>query len=269
MIYVTKANGEKEAFDETKVKNSIKRAGIPENVQREVLTTVKNRLYDNIPTSEIYKYVSSSLSGENINYKTKYALKESIMNLGPTGYPFEDFISEILITQGYTTKVRQIVSGKCISHEIDIIAEKDDKKIMIEAKFHNLLGTKTDIHVALYTQARFEDVREKNNFSEAWIVTNTKTTIDSVTYALCTGLKIISWSYPEKGSLREIIESSNLIPVTALSTLSMRQKQNLMQRHIVLCKDIVKNPNVLQGENLDEEGQRKVMSEIKFLSGIK
>ena len=49
------------------------------------------------------------------------------MKLGPTGYPFEDFIAKLLQADGYETKVRQILKGECITHEIDVIAEKNNK----------------------------------------------------------------------------------------------------------------------------------------------
>src|SRR5205085_12654308 len=105
--------------------------------------------------------------------------------LGPTGYPFEDFIARILQSFGYSTKVRQFLMGKCVSHEIDIVAEKSGKSCMIEAKFHNNPGIRSEIHVALYTQARFQDVKLRNTLDSAWLVTNTKTTVDANTYALC------------------------------------------------------------------------------------
>ena len=72
------------------------------------------------------------------------------------------------------------------------------KKYMIEAKFHNALGTRSDVHVSLYTKARFDDVSEKYNFDQAWLVTNTKVTKDALDYALCVDMKVISWNYPEK-----------------------------------------------------------------------
>ena len=50
------------------------------------------------------------------------------MDLGPTGYPFEDYVAEILKTEGYQTQVRQVLEGNCVSHEIDVIAQKKTKR---------------------------------------------------------------------------------------------------------------------------------------------
>ena len=266
MIFVTKATGEKEPFSEEKVQSSIERAQIPKEIQEQVLAHVKEKIYNDIPTSEIYHHISEFLNKSHPHEKAKYSLKQAIMKLGPTGYPFEDFVSEVLKTQGYTTKVRSIIQGKCITHEVDVVASLQKEKLLIEAKFHNLPGKKTNVHVALYTKARFEDVKDDNNFTNAWIVTNTKTTTDTIAYALCNNMKIVSWSYPDGNGLRDIVEKSGLHPITALNFLSFAQKQVLLQHHVVLCKDIVKNESFLDVLGIDREKREKIIDEAKYLS---
>lgn len=268
MIFVTKATGEKEIFSEEKVIQSIKRAGIPKELQNQVLVHVKSKLYENIPTSEIYHHISEFLKKSHPHAKAKYSLKQAIMKLGPTGYPFEDFVAEILKTQGYTTTVRNILMGKCISHEVDVIAQKNKEKIMIEAKFHNLPGTKTNVHVALYTKARFNDVLEKNNLNQAFIITNTKVTTDAISYALCMGLKIISWDYPEGESLRDMIETSGLAPITSITEFSPHDIQTLLENGIVLCRDVCKKPDILNLLDMPEEKKKHILSQAAFVCNL-
>lgn len=266
MISVIKANHKREPFIEEKVVQSIKRARIPESIQDEALAHVKSRIYDGISTQEIYQHVIDFLHKSSQPYsRARYSLKESIMMLGPTGYPFEDFIASILEAQGYEARVRQIITGRCITHEIDVLATKDDKTAMIEAKFHNSPGSRSDVQVALYTKARFEDVKDKNNIHQAWIVTNTKTTTDANAYAQCSGLKAISWNYPEGGSLREMIEKHHLYPITMLTTLVQSHKMTLLTNHIILCKEIDKNPSLLDILPLSSEEKEKVMAEVHFI----
>lgn len=266
MLQVIKADKTKEPFDENKVLQSIRRAGIPEDIQLQVLSDIKNNIYDNIPTHEIYAKVLDSLGSSIHPYaKGKYTLKEAIMMLGPTGYPFEDFVSKLLNEIGYQTRVRQTVWGKCVSHEIDVIAEKDDRISMIETKFHNNLGTRSEVQTALYTYARFLDVKEKCNFSDAWIVTNTKTTQDANTYAQCMGMKVISWSYPRSGSLRELIETTKLHPITMLTTLSSSAKMDLLKEHVVMCKDLRSNLSYLDTYISVNEEKEKVIQELDFI----
>lgn len=266
MIYVIKATGEKEAFNEEKLRASIHRAGIPDAIQTQVVVHIKEKLYDNIPTSEIYRHITEFLGTTEHPYvRAKYGLKQAIMELGPTGYPFEDFIAEILKANGYQTLVRQTLSGKCITHEVDVVAEKNTHRVMIEAKFHNMPGIKTSIHVALYTKARFDDVLERNNLNQAWLITNTKMTTDAIGYCLCMGMKVTSWNYPEGESLRELIEKASLIPITALTTLSTSQKQMLLTDHIVLCKDICANQNLLSVLGLPEDKKKRILEEAAFV----
>ena len=265
MLNVLKASGQKELFDENKLRLSIQRAGIPKELIENVVIHVKSKLYKQIPTSEIYKHIIEFLSNSSHPFsKSRYGLKQAIMDLGPTGYPFEDYISEILKMEGYATSVRQILKGKCITHEIDIVAEKDSTKSMIECKFHNQSGTKSQIHVSLYTKARFDDIKEQNNLSEVWLVTNTKITMDALNYALCSNMKVISWDYQEKGSFRE---KHKLYPITTLTSLTQNQKQTLAENHVVLAKDVCVNPSSLDILGLPKDKKASVLSECQFVYG--
>ncbi|RJQ36905.1 ATPase [Candidatus Microgenomates bacterium] len=266
MIQVIKATGELEPFSEEKVRQSILRAGIPKGLENEVIEHIKSKLYENIPTSEIYNQITDYLGESTSPYsKAKYGLKQSLMSLGPTGFPFEDFIAKVLHEQGYETQVRQYLMGKCVKHEIDVIAQKENEKVMIEVKFHNRFGTRTDVQDALYTKARFDDVKEKDNFSQAWLVTNTKATSDAIAYCNCVGMKILSWSYPQDASLRSMIEKSKLLLITSLSSLTLPQKQDLLDNHIILCKDIFNNPSCLNNLNLSAEERKNVLAETEFV----
>ncbi|OGH10181.1 MAG: hypothetical protein A2152_03805 [Candidatus Levybacteria bacterium RBG_16_35_6] len=265
MVNVLKANGKTEPFSEGKIRASIRRAGINSGIENKIIEQIKTTLYENIPTSEIYSQIRQYI-GQSIQPLggSKYSLKQAIMQLGPTGYPFEDFIAEVLKIQGYETQTRVVLQGKCISHEIDVIAEKEGKKIMVEAKFHNLPGTRTEVHVPLYTKARFDDLREKNGLTDVLLVTNTKMTQDAVSYAICVGIKLLSWSHPEEECLRDLIERLNIHPITQLDSLSLVQKQALLENHVVLCKNVKKSD--LEILNLPSDKQSEVIKEAEFIS---
>jgi len=266
MINVIKADGSVEQFSEAKVISSIKRAGIPEVLQKRVLQSIKDKLYDDIHTYDIYGFITDALAQTNEPFsKARYSLKQSIMLLGPSGFPFEDFIGRILEEHHFQVQTRQVLNGQCVNHEVDVIAEKKDLKVLVEAKFHNNAGTRSDVRVALYVRARFEDLKDRYNFNEAWVVTNTKTTIDANTYASCSGMKMISWNYPEKGSLRDMIEEHHLHPVTMLTTLSPKQKAQLMAHHVVMCKDILQDESLLDILSLSHEEELNTLAEIKYV----
>lgn len=240
-LKVKKASGESEPFSEEKVRISLQRAGTPVELIDKILARLKDELYDGISTQEIYSHVFGLLRQMESHLASKYNLKQAIMELGPSGYPFEKFVAGILKVYGYETTVHQIIQGRCVSHEIDVIAKKDNEQMMIECKFHNQAGIKSDIKTALYTYARFLDVKEKQSFHQSWLVTNTKVTGEVISYAQCVGMKVTSWDYPEDFSLRFLIEKSGLHPVTSLGSLSVDDKKKFLERGLVFCKDIVES----------------------------
>lgn len=266
MLHVVKATGESEPYSEEKLASSIKRAGIPPELENQVVSHIKDKLYDDIPTSVIYHHVKEYLKHSPQPYTSaKYSLKQAIMDLGPTGYPFEDYISHILKSEGFQTSVRNVIRGRCITHEIDVIATKGNEKIMVEAKFHNLPGTKTNVHVAMYTRARFEDIQIQNGFTAAWLITNTKITSDAIAFGTCYNMHILSWEYPLPHSFRTIVEKEKLFPITALMSLSHTQKVQLLGVGIVLVKDLVQNPNSLLNLGLPPHRVEDIMEEAKRL----
>lgn len=266
MLHVIKATGKPEPYNEEKLVQSIKRAGIPESLENQVVSHVKEKLYDDIPTSVIYHHIKEYLKhSPQPAASAKYSLKQAIMDLGPTGYPFEDYIAHVMKSEGFETTVRNIVRGACITHEIDIIATKNEEKIMVEAKFHNFPGTKTNVHVALYTKARFEDTKQKNGFTAAWLVTNTKVTTDAIAFIECCGMHILSWEYPAQRNFREIVEKARLIPITALTTLNQTQKAQLLASGTVLVKDIVTSQSILASLHLPAHRVETILAEAKQL----
>lgn len=266
---VVKAGGGIEPFSEEKVLRSIKRAGIPESLQLQALQHVKEKLHTDMETWEIYHHITEFLSKSPLPYsKSSYSLKQAIMLLGPTGYPFEDFVAKVLETKGYSTEVRQILRGNCVTHEIDVVAKngKDEQStVMVEAKFHNSPGARSDIHVSMYTKARFDDLKERYRFREPWLVTNTKATVDAVTYAQCVGMKVISWSYPDGESLRDMIEKYALYPITMLSTLQNNHKFRLLENHIVLCSELRDDPGHLDRLGITNDEKTQILSEVTYI----
>lgn len=266
MVNVIKADGTREPFDDKKFLSSMARAGVPSNLREKLLAKTKNRLYDNIETWEIYQGLRADLKNEpKLFLNARYGLKQAVMLLGPTGYPFEDFLAKILEREGYSTAVRQTLNGKCVVHEIDVVAEKDGRKIMVEAKFHNNPGARSDLQVAMYTKARFDDLKVKNELDHCMLITNTKASVDALSYAACENYQIVSWDHPEGQSLREIIERYKLYPLTILGNLPAQSKMRLLTDHFVLCQELVDNPNLIRALSLSPEEKKSLEAELEYL----
>ena len=268
---VKKASGELEPFSEDKLRKSLKRVRALPEVIDEIVEQVVSEIKDGASTSDIYSRAFSLLRKKHRLVAGRYRLKNAIMELGPTGYPFEKLVGEILKSQGFSVEVGKIAQGACVAHEIDVVAVKANRHIMVECKFHNQQGIKSDVKVALYVQARFEDIRKKwqaepghgEKFHQAWLITNTKLTSDAIKYANCVGINAIGWSYPPGEGLQDLIEESGLHPLTSLTTLSRAQKRQLTERGLVLCRDILKDKNMLKEAGCDEAKTVLVIKEIE------
>jgi hypothetical protein len=245
---VIKASGEKQRFSQEKLSGSIKRAGVESRLAKDIAKTVAKNIKGGVDTGKILNQALHSLQKQNPALAAKYNLKKAIMELGPAGFTFEKYVAEIFKEYGYSVKTGETVKGYCVNHEIDVIAQKDNKHFMIECKYHNERGIRSDVKVALYTFARFLDVKKawegapghKDFFHQAWLVTNTKCTKQAILYARCAGLKIISWRYPRSESLEYLIEKKKLYPITIFPFLSRYVKERLVEGHILLVKDLLK-----------------------------
>ena len=268
-ILITKASGEKAYFDEDKLRHSLSKAGAEDFQINEIISELVKELYDGISTKRIYHLAFDRLKNRSKHLAARYHLKQAIMELGPSGYPFEKFVGEILKYQGYSVEVGVIVKGKCVNHEVDVIALADHHHFMIECKYHNQRGIVCDVKIPLYINSRFKDVEAEwikipghaNRTHQGWVVTNTKFTTDAIQYGNCSGLKLLGWDYPVKGSLKDLIDEFGLYPITCLTTLTRTEKQQLLDMKIVLCKEICNNAKLLSDLGMNEIKISKVMEE--------
>lgn len=272
-IYVIKADGTKELFDVKKLERSLKKAGASSKTVQDIIESTKTRLTKDISTHEIYRQAFELLEKQEKPIALKYSLKRAIMDLGPSGFPFEDFVAEIFRKKGFVAETGKIVRGFCVEHEVDVVAWNDDKLIMVEAKFHNELGIKSDLKIALYVKARFDDLRKvtfrygkERQLDEGWLVTNTKFTSTAIEYGSCQGgLRMIGWNYPPVGNLHDMILESKLHPLTCLVSLNGREKKELLDKGVVLCKSILENPDLLIPLGFNTAKSQKVLEEIESL----
>ncbi len=271
-IWIQKASGELEPFSEDKLRRSLERAGASPAMVSQIVDHIKGELRDGMKTSEIYRHAHSFLVKKEPPAAGRYSIKKAILELGPSGYPFERIVAELLRLEGYSVERGRIVEGRCVSHEIDVLAEKDGSRAIVECKFHNQPGYKSDVKVALYVQARFEDIKgqllkRKQSIRPlaAWLVTNTKLSLDAIRYANCVGIKAIGWNYPEGKGLEELVQKSGLHPITSLKTLTTAQKRRLLARGTVLCREVHENKSILRSIGLKETAIVRVVTEINAL----
>lgn len=272
VVEVIKHSGERTDFSIDKLKSSLRKSGAEEALVNEISNNVRDELYQGISTKEIYNRAFALLKKEKKGYASKYKLKKAIYELGPTGFPFEKFIAALLFYSGYKVKTGQFLQGKCVLHEVDVVARKNDQFIVIECKFHSDEGRNCNVKIPLYIHSRYRDIlnnyNDKNEAekpTEGWVVTNTRFTEDALQYGKCAGLFLLSWDYPIGNGIKERIDRLGLYPITASTLMSQREKQFLLSRDIVLCKQLINDDFYLDHLGISENRQARILEEIKIL----
>ena len=271
-IFITKADGEQEPFDPVKLERSLSHAGASSTMRAHVLSEVIKELRPLMTTEDIYRRAFALLKKNEVTpIAARYSVKRAVFALGPSGFPFEQFLAEVLRAHGWHVRTDLMLMGRCAPHEVDVLAEKDGKRVGIEAKFHNEPGGKTDIKDALYVKARYDDLRQaplaSSRVDEGWLVTNTVLTRNAIRYARCSNLTVIGWDYPRTRGLMQMIEEGKVHPLTALTTLSEGEKRRLLENKIVLCKS-VRDPHTLREYGVAPGKIPQVLEEAQRLCSV-
>ncbi len=273
-MLVTKADKTTEEFKPNKLRTSLKKAGAKKREVEKIVAFIEESLTDGVHTQTIYRKAFEMLRSSEQPVAAKYSLRRALFGLGPTGFPFEDFLAKLFEMNGYTTRTRIEIRGKCALHEIDVAAYTPEHSFIAEAKFHSRPGIKSDLQVAMYSYARFLDLKSHPickkdicGVDELHIITNTKFTKAAIDYAKCVGIKLLSWNYPEDDTLQNKIEKTGVYPITALTKLSNSYKTTLLESGIILCKDILAKPQILRRNGIKQNKVDAILEEATILCG--
>ncbi|MDR4988301.1 MAG: restriction endonuclease [Bacteroidales bacterium] len=272
-VIIEKQSGEKEHFDPQKLRDSLQKAGASKALITKVEAALQRYLADGVTTSEIYRRAFGLLRKFQRSTAARYSLKKAIMELGPSGYPFEHFVGQLLKHLGYEIEVGQTIAGQCIKHEVDVVAHNEHQQFMVECKYYNSQGKYCNVKVPLYIHSRFTDIEKrwkstpglaKKSF-HGWVFTNTKFTSDAMEYGRCVGLRMVSWDYPQHESLKDMIHKTGLFPITVLTLLNRKQRQQLLEKDIVLCRQLYARSGLLDQFDLSSSKKRRILEEISEL----
>ncbi len=247
-ILVEKADKTIEQFDSSKLRQSLLNSDASLVIANEVVEYIEEKIKDKMTTKEIYELAFEQLRSKTTVTAAKYSIRRSLLSLGPTGFPFEKFVSGIFQKIGYKTRTGIMMRGECIEHEVDVVALDENNLFICEIKFHNGLKIKTDTKVILYVKARYDDLKDKEyqffnkilKPTKGLIITNTKFTNNAKKYAKCVGLELISWDYPKKGNLYHLIKETKMHPITALLSLSKNDKTILIKNNLIDSNELTK-----------------------------
>lgn len=275
-LHIEKYNGDIEPFQVEKLKTSLRRSKASEEEINAIVAHIMPTLFNGIASKEIYKKAFSLLKKYNRTSASKYSLKRAIFDLGPTGYPFERLISALLRHKGFETEVGVILQGECVTHEVDVLAKKDGISYAVECKFHSSQNLISNVRVPLYINSRFIDIQNYWNkdpekaahLKQGWLVTNTRFSTDAITYAKCVGLQLLSWNYPENNGIKHNVDAYTLYPITTLTTLTKHEKDQLIEKDIILTIELFDDADALKEIGISKTRIKRVLNEILHLCDL-
>jgi len=245
---VIKSDGKVVEFDESKVRQSILRVGIDKHGVDDVLEKVKSRIKENMTTKEIFAIVYQELDRKDTCFACRYNLRDALLRLGPAGYKFEKYVASILCAYKYDAyNPEKELQGSCVGHEVDVVAERDGRRMFIEAKFRNDFKDYVNLKDTMATWSRFLDlvdgaaVGKCPHFDECWIVTNAAFSDRAKKFGMCKGIHMIGWNFPESAPFSQMVDNSALYPVTVIDHLRNNEIEALSRNDIMLCRELTEH----------------------------
>ena len=241
---IVKASGEREHFIPERLNESMRRAGATPYAADRITDIVTRSVVPGASSHEIYRKAFALLRKEARPIAARYAMRRALLELGPTGHPFEDLVSHLFQKEGWSVETRKIIKGKCVPHEVDFYAKRGEEFMAAELKYHNDPGYKSDLKTALYVKSRFDDIFQCDPtvrscpIDRGLLVTNTKFTSEAIAYATCAGVELLGWNYPETEGLFVRLTRAGVYPITALTTLSKSEKLLLIGRGIIAADQL-------------------------------
>ncbi len=275
-MLVKKNSGELIPYDPKALKRSLTKSGAKKEEVEEVFELVSKDLYDGISTRDLYKKAFQYLKNYRSSYAARYSLKRALRDLGPEGYYFEKWIGKLMQSAGYESLHSEVVQGNAVTHEIDVVASKGDQLLFCECKFRNDEDAKISVTTPMYFLSRMKEVQDHTYHffgrdmkpTKGFLVTNAYLTTDSIDFANYYGIGLISWDYPEDLSIKHLVDSAALYPITCLTTLTDEQEKVLLSKECILVKDLKDNPKVLDSLNLAQDQLKEVLEEANELLEI-
>lgn len=244
--YVINLRGGKEPFSLAKVLKSAQRAGASKELAQRVALQIQKSIYPGIKTREIFDKVNKLLKKEDKQSSLRFSLREAMRRLGPSGFPFENYIADIFSAHRYEVFLNRKIKGKFAIHEIDFLAKKNQVFYIGECKYRIFPGERIDLPILLAFYAKFLDLKTggyfdslKNVELKPIMVTNAKFSSQAIRYANGMGIELLGWRHPFNRGLESMIEAEKLYPITILPSFKGYLIESCSRAKLMLAKDIL------------------------------
>ena len=220
--------------------------GVSRAIGEAIANDIEKKVYPNMDTKKILQMIFRLLKKHKPIIAHQLDLRKALSLLNPAP-DFEQYIQLLLREHDYTVTNNQIIHGKCVEHEIDAIATKNNITYIVEVKHHFKYHTPTSLDVSRISRAVFEDITEghqiglnNQKIDQAMIICNTKLSEHAKQYADCRGIKHIGWSSPKDHDLQTMIKEKKLYPITILKELNTQTRNKLTSKGILLLRQLIK-----------------------------
>ncbi|OGL73937.1 hypothetical protein A3C96_02680 [Candidatus Uhrbacteria bacterium RIFCSPHIGHO2_02_FULL_60_10] len=244
VILIVKTDGTRLKYDPNRIRATLKRIRAKNEVVDHIVQNVTKQVHDGMTTMALFDLIRRELRKEDHCLSHRYNLRVGLQKLGPAGFLFEKYIAAVMRAYDYDAKLpEQDLRGQCVDHEVDVVAHKQGRCVMIEAKFRNRFEDTVTLKDVLATWARFLDLAEGNRtghcpkFDEVWIVTNGRFSDRARQFGVCKDIRLVGWG-PDEQSLTRLIDHAVVYPITVLDDLRKWELEKLFHREILLCKDL-------------------------------
>ena len=267
-IEIKKRSGNVEAFSKRKFVHSLSNCGVSKVLSSKIYNDLKDSIKPGMSTNRLFNLTKKRLQKESKHHARLYSLPSALLQLGPAGFYFEQFIKELFIAQGFRTTSNIVKKGCCISHEVDVIAKSKGRTLFFECKFHNSPGRKNDLKSVLYINARSEDLRKNlnNQFDDFIFASNTKFTKDALQYGQCAGLKILSPTKPTNRNLTDIIVETKIYPVS-LFVKQKKMLEKLLEKNVITCNQLLNESHRDYSQWISKEKFDALLSDVEIIIG--
>lgn len=264
---IRKKDGTTQPFDQNKFIHSLERTGLSTDTASQIAKDVLIHFGSDTSTRDLKRKTHSVLYKRHPEAAGRYRLKDALMKLGPTGFPFEHIMAQLFQKKGFKTRVGIHLMGLCISHEVDVLAQTTDSAWLMECKYHNQPHVKSDVKVPLYVKSRFDDL--VHHFAGIELVfsvaCNTRFTDDAVSYSRCAGIQLLSWNYPETNGLNHQLDHYKIYPISILHGLNRSEINALFEQHIYTLQDLLQEFDQLKKIITDPTRRNKIIHESEAL----
>lgn len=257
-MFVIKFDGRKERFNKNKIIRTCVNAGVKRDEATAISEKIAKRMSNGIHTEDIYRMIIDEISAKQSRL---FQLREAIAKLDSQS--FEIYVKRILESNGYKCEWNKLFDGKCIQHQVDIVAEKAGKKYIVECKHHRNQHRYLGLGIALQVQARLEDILDKGHACEAWLVTNTKFSEHAKVYSDKKGISLTGWKYKDGLALDRLIHGGKVYPVTLLDA-SNDIRRKLLANRMIIINDIAEADKKLVSA-IGEKNFDNIMKQVQEL----